>query len=449
MAWPHQTSEILQTSLTCLQVVSMLTISEEVEMNHLDPQLLTPPNCVNGSRFLSLDLQETRQNPAGVTGIPDTNIVLPTARTLSPETFAKVSGVAAAVVYATGFLIDFTHSQRLGIGDGVGDLFKAKHMLVGTIYWLLLILIGIPTFAFTNMYVRNKEVNLKRAQGEKEPLLISLSGLLISLQLLGLLYLVTLVAPPRFLSRQAFWVGLNFFFSVPILGRIYALIRGLRDPETYKKRNKFWRTACYLSSRSWCLRPQVSYSAPGSWKTVRIMLLVLTLAIDWRCLAAERLMPVVLAMFWNAKILIGILVFMASVIFQYRDRSSRAKTSADKRSLWQLCGAKLVIAFVFSVIGFAYSVYPFIPSERGGGNYMHAPDVVLWVKNETADIPDALIEEYRAGVKITKPVKLVEQTTAWLYIASPPGAQYPAEWRPDITCVRKDLVTSMKFVAVE
>src|SRR5579864_4510983 len=124
---------------TYWQIVSILTLSEH--MSDLHSQLLTPTNGVNGSPSLpALDVREARKGPPGGAGIADKSIMLQTARTLSLEAFAKVSGVAAAVVYATGFLIDFTHSQRLGIGDGVEDLFKAKHMLVGTIYWLLLIL---------------------------------------------------------------------------------------------------------------------------------------------------------------------------------------------------------------------------------------------------------------------------------------------------------------------
>ena len=378
---------------------------------------------------------------------PNGNSTQQISRTLSIEAVARASGAVAAIIYATGFLVDFTHSQRLGIGDGLGDLFRAKHMLVGALYWLLITLIGIPSIAFAKIWLRNRQVNINKPIGNKEPLIMTWAGLLTSLQLLGLLYVVTLVAPPGFLSRQAFWVGLNFALSVLGLGRIYFLIRSLRSPETYKKEGPLWKMACFLSSFSWRLRREVSYNPPGSWKTVRLMVLILTLVIDWQCLQAEHLMPMILALLWKAKILIGIFIFMGHVTFQYWDRSNRITDPGDKHALWLICGAKLTLSFIFSIIGFAYSVYPFIPAERGGGNYTHASDVRLRIKSEASEIPETLVEEHQGSVSITRPLKLIEQTSVWVYVAPGPVPDIPADWKPDIVAVRKDLVTSMRFVS--
>jgi hypothetical protein len=401
-------------------------------------------SATNGNNLLPvLDQQENKNGNGSLAG----NSVPPIPHTLSVEGVAKASGAVAAIIYATGFLIDYTHSQRLGIGDGLGDLFRGKHMLVGALYWLLVVLIGIPSIAFVKIWLRNRQVNVSKSDGNKEPLIMTWAGLLTSLQLLGLLYVVTLVAPPGFVSRQAFWVGLNFGFSVLGLGRIYFLLRSLRSPATYEKKGVLWRLACSLSAYNWRFRRAVSYNPAGSWKTVRIMVLILTLVIDWRCLEAERLMPVILALLWKAKILIGIFIFMGHVAFQYWDRITRAIDPGDKRALWFICGAKLTLSFIFSVIGFAYSVYPFIPAERGGGNYTHASDVRLWIKSDAGETPETLIEQHKGNVSITRPLKLIEQTSVWVYVAPGPVPDIPADWKPEIVAVRKELVTSMKLIS--
>jgi hypothetical protein len=364
----------------------------------------------------------------------------------SVETFVKASGTAIALVYATGFLINFTHAQRLGIGDEIVDLFRAKHMLVGTLYWLIPVLFGIPSWAYTTMYLRNRKINAKRRPGDKEPMLITLTGLLTSLQLLGLIYIVTLVAPPHFLSRQAVWVELNFLISVVILGIIYFFMRAVRNPETYKRQNRLWKGLCFLSSRDWLLRRHCAYSAPGSWRGVRAMLLLLTLVIDWRCLEAEGLVNTFGEMLWNAKILIAIFLFMGFLPYQYWDRSRRANHRSDKNSLWYACAAYLLALYVFSVIGFAYALYPFIPAERGGGNYTHSPDVQLHLKSQPETVPNKIIERNSAGILISKPVKLIEQSSSWIYISLGPDEHNPAHWKPDIMAIRKELVVSMIFV---
>lgn len=365
---------------------------------------------------------------------------------ISGEGVAKILAGVAAVVYATGFLIGFTYTQRLGIGDGLGDLFRARHMLVGTFYWLIWLLVGVPSWAFANIYLRNKKVNASRSEGDKEPLIMTRLGLLITLQLLGLLYLVTLVAPPRFMSRQAGWVGLNFFFSVFALGGVFVLIRGLRQPNTYTKMKWWWRLPTYLANLSWRVQ-RVPYNPVTTWTPVRAALFVLTLVIDWRCLQAEELWPVIWALLWRAKILIGILTFMAYLPYQYWTRSRRAKHTADKRALGYYYAAQMITLFVFSVIAFAYSVYVFIPSERGGGNYTHSPKVVLRLKNDsTAGIGGSLITRNETGVTITEPLILIEQTSAWLHVSPTPVPRNPGEWMPNIVSVRKDLVASMTFV---
>ena len=111
------------------------------------------------------------------------------------------------------------------------------------------------------------------------------------------------------------------------------MIRGVRNPETYKRQSRFWKAVCLLSSRDWLFRRHFAYSIPGSWRPVRAMLLLLTLVINWRCLDAEGLLSTFGEMLWNAKILIAIFLFMGFLPYQYWDRSQRAKSRLDKKSI--------------------------------------------------------------------------------------------------------------------
>jgi len=350
------------------------------------------------------------------------------------ETVAKSLAAMVATILATGFLIILTYTGRLGMHDS--DFFKSKYVLVGVFYWLIPILFGLPIFAWSGIHTRSKRSGLRPT--------MTLGGLLTTLQLLIFFYVVALVAPPGFLSTQFHFICVNLALTTLGLGVIYGLIRRLREPETHRSQNWFWRLISWLSLRN-CLGQRLSApGASGTWRIVRWTLLAGVLLLDVQCL--WPLMPLISAVLLRARIPIAIFAFMGHLIYQFRGRTQRAADPDDKRALWYLAGAMLLPLYIFSVIGFAYAIYPFIPAERGGANYIHSPNVVVWISDNDV-IPASLIDVRKEKVSRTQPMKLIEQTPTTIYIAPRPASDRVLRWNPHIYSVPRQSIAGMEFEA--
>jgi hypothetical protein len=358
-------------------------------------------------------------------------------QTSSILTAVKVSGAAMAAIYGTGFLISLTHAGRLGLRDG--ELFKPIYVLVGALYWLIPILFGLPTFAWLGIFLRSKKKTGQRPA-------MTLGGLLTNLQFLMLLFVVTLVAPPGFLAENFSYIFWNLMLSAVGLGGIYVLLRRLRLADTYGSENLFWRSVCRLSTLDCRFRSIPLSGLPDGWRVVRWMLLAGVLAIDLLCL--HPLFPLLLRMAVRAKVPIIIFIFSGHLIYQFWSRVQRASDPQDKRALWLVGGAMLIGMYLFSVLGFAYAIYPFIPAERGGGNYEHSPSVVLSVLDEDKTLPPELVDTRTGKFARTIPLKLLEQTSAWIYVAAQPSSP-PPKWKPRIVAIPRNAVNMMKFKEAE
>ena len=110
------------------------------------------------------------------------------------ESLAKLSVAVGAVIYASGFLIVFTFLERLGIRD-FGNLFKAKYIHVGILYWLIPVL-GLPIYAYDTAAERYQLRN-RYTQTPEVPTFTKTSTF-VCLQFLTLLYAVVLFGTARF-----------------------------------------------------------------------------------------------------------------------------------------------------------------------------------------------------------------------------------------------------------
>jgi hypothetical protein len=162
----------------------------------------------------------------------------------------------------------------------------------------------------------------------------------------------------------------------------------------------------------------------------------------------QPLFPLLLRLALRAKVPIVIFIFSGHLSYQFWSRVQRASDQQDKRALWLVGGAMLVGMYLFSVLGFAYAIYPFIPAERGGGNYEHSPSVVLSVLDEDKTLPPELVDTHTGKFARTIPLKLLEQTSAWIYVAAQPSSPAP-KWKPHIVAIPRNAVNLMKFKDAE
>jgi hypothetical protein len=101
------------------------------------------------------------------------------------------------------------------------------------------------------------------------------------------------------------------------------------------------------------------------------------------------------------------------------------------------------IFYLLSVLSFSLWVYPFIPSQRGGGDYTESRRAVLYFTQEAAGFLPADI----ADGKKTVPLVILEETPQLIFVADPTKDGGPERWReepvprvPVIEIPRSDIV---------
>ena len=174
-------------------------------------------------------------------------------------------------------------------------------------------------------------------------------------------------------------------------------------------------------------------------------------------------------------IVVGLAFMLAGVvIWRFEDHLSKQSNPdpLDRRDIILIGTAIITGCYLFSTIGFALTIYPFVPAERGGGNYFHSPNIALDL-GDASGFPEDLLQPREVSEKAVEPVsvrvyepsqlqgfvqnrtaksqvrrslplKLLEQTSAWIYVAPPKGADSFADWHPRIIAVKATAVSEIE-----
>ena len=380
------------------------------------------------------------------------------------ESIAKLTVAVGAVIYASGFLIVFTFLERLGIRDA-GDLFKAKYIHVGVLYWLIPVLVGLPLYAYSTgndrYKTRNKDLTVKEIP------VFTRTSTFVAVQFLVFLYIVILLAPPGFVPEHLWLIGANCALTFIGIRIINTLAERFRNPDTYRDRSWSWRLECFLAKRTWCLRHNVQ--PPNNWETVRYIHLVALIYFDV-LFCFQPLFSYILPPLKRGIVMIFVFLVAGIVLKRFAALLAKLPDEIDKTSV-RLLGISIAAGCsLFTMVGFAYAVYPYVPSERGGGNYADAPKVALTL-NDPTGVPRDLFDCTSSSAKKadthiadhvnrertlvdpaakrveqyerTKPLTVIEQTSSWVYVAMPQGTADPASWKPEIVALRVGTIQNM------
>lgn len=363
------------------------------------------------------------------------------------ESVLQSLAAVIGLVYATGFLIIFTFQWRLGIRD-IGDFFRAKYIYVGALYWLIPSTILFPVLALVGLnrrYEAKYPTLLKRI---KHPPLVRTTSVIGSLQFVLLLSLALLVSSPGFGSDRSYYILANAVMTVGGFYLANRFARRVRDDRHRTKTRWGRRLARIAAFRLGPWRIRSKRFGPyhnRDFFLVRCLLLVCLSAIGAVCIA-----PVfydIAAMAWSAKV--SIVIAGTAIYAAIRLRLAMdGQTADDKRALWWIGGTLISACYFFSVIGFAYTVYPLIPADRAGGDFRRTPKLVLFFPKETQVSPDLIAEVTETQIR-TKPARIVEQTQDWLYLAL--SEDNEDDWKSNVWdihlfAVRRDVVDSINII---
>ena len=127
--------------------------------------------------------------------------------------------------------------------------------------------------------------------------------------------------------------------------------------------------------------------------------------------------------------------FFSVLVFAIAHRLStwsRRMPDANARIAWWAAGACLIAAtYYLSIVSFAYHVYPYIPADKGGGDYTEATLVTIHFHGDAVVPLEMLAPGGGASTdsKQSKPVIIIEETPTSVYIADPTDAGGPYSWR--------------------
>ncbi len=347
----------------------------------------------------------------------------------APEWFLATAGL----IYATGFLVVFTFFARLGIREAGTEFFKVKYVHVGILCLIIPTLTALSTFALSYMSRMDSE---KKHDGQAGEIHIYLPSVVLTLNLIATFYIYVMFSPPGYFRTRGHLIPL--IFGITLLG--LAAVQQLT-------RKSF---VVFVGRRADRIK-EISATPEAIGSVLRWILCILVVVfLDrysfrglghdlWEMFTGNNT-------FRNGGYVFLIFVFL--MLFLYWRISRRSRMLSDHRlkiALWA-SGLSLMFATLYiCILTFSYSVYSYIPAERGGGSYVESAEVVLTFQGNPDVLPVNLLE----SASKSKPLLIIEETNASIYVADPNDAGGPAEWRrggrPNVIGIRREVVNSVEY----
>jgi hypothetical protein len=350
-----------------------------------------------------------------------------------------------ALVYSTGFLIQFTFFSSMNAKGAVNDLLKAKYIHAGFLFLqfpasLIAVVLG---FSIIKKRLRALKAGTVPTGAPPPDASIDLakvksyieSTLLFGTLLIGFYVLIAFARRGLFAEHQ--WLVI-LFFVVILVGttavRELEMIIKFSDPENMRKFGRGARWTCLLAA--WVIGGFLFY---------------------------PETIGVLVTMFGEGGYLCyGFLGLIGYLLHRMRKWSVEVPDPVMRYGLLTVGVATCGALYYMSVLSFAYRVYPFIPVVKGGGDYTDERAIILTFDERQANsVPEALVQRAAPAtdqlapanpmklVLTSQPVILIEETPTALFVASPKGSVDPVQWRnpapdkkPTVICVQRSLITS-------
>jgi hypothetical protein len=260
--------------------------------------------------------------------------------------------VLSGALYASGYTVILTASQRLGIVDPGNGVFKGKYLQAGAYCVAFILLVGAICFVAS---ARIAKAQYKEQYFNDElPLSRLLSPLLL---LIALLFQSFLIWPNR--ASWALLGGMISYFTFALAAALLGWF-DIKKPRT-SKLAAWVLTAFTLLIISSCVAIRFFYP-------LKRYMLIRFLIKKPGPMCQEGLAIAVLILLC---LFLGRLFYVLAHAYLH--------TSGEKRWFWCVLTMPLLLFGAYdAVIGFAVIIYPYIPFEKGGGDYQSVSTVCFY-----------------------------------------------------------------------
>lgn len=359
-----------------------------------------------------------------------TNTLATVARYIAP-----LFAVVIALTYGCGYLCLSTFLDRFGIHEPSGDFLKIRYIYTGILFLLFPITILVPLVitislkrsdikAHTKRVENLSSLNLGNIDEMLEDARVKVSSLVSYINLCVVLYVVFLLMPHELVQEKLKLIPLIIIVSLVLPLIVRRAIFTVIVPK-------------YTHVTSWIIR----------W------LLVLTIigGLDYWIFRGVRRQ--LLEMFFtDSGVLRGAsyyVIFVGLIPYMYWRSSRRVRLVdvARSRVEMRILNFCLNLMFCFmAILSFGLGVFPYIPSSKGGGNYMDSPTVMLKFRDGHVDMKDPINSELSESNEYI----VLDRTPESIFVAKITDAGGPRKWcelrrTPKIIEVRRDSIERIVF----
>ncbi|MGA3067363.1 MAG: hypothetical protein ABSF29_10995 [Tepidisphaeraceae bacterium] len=325
--------------------------------------------------------------------------------------------VGGALVYATGFLVDFTFCSLRGIQESTTTLLKAQYVYIG----LLCLLFPASCLTLIINFLRFRRNEKTKAMAYTPSLCMLL------LFAFDFYLLVAFSSVDLFSKRQ---IPIFALFICSMLG-VMALRKG-EDWLGAPQRNRVIKFVAKRITRV-------------MWNRIRWGMFVVSCGIT-------------VYVFWDLWGTLGDMILKGGYLYvgfigviglsawmTEKNLSNETYKSLRGVMLFMSVTTNAIFAYL-AVIAFAYRVYVYIPVGRGGGDYTAEKPAILWFDStELASVPDCLRDP--SDLHRSSPVIIIRDTPDWMYVASPNSDlkawRDPGQWPKNIVAIKQSAIISV------
>ena len=336
------------------------------------------------------------------------------------------------LVYSTGFLIVFTFLERFGLKEAGSEFFKVKYMHVGILFMMFPLITLVPTIA---MYFCKLTENINDLDVDKTDMQqtnpdvksnkefkLSIPSMILILNTLFVFYILVIFAPPSYVMQKHYL--LPALFAVPFVGLTFFH----------------------------CVIPSIiKEDKVQSIHTIARWFICGGLALPLDVYALFGISDILSEMLMEGGysfVLINMLI--GYIFWRFHKRSGDITSESSRKAFWIIGACVLFSLYYLSVLTFSYRVYPYMPASKGGGDYNHSVDAVIFIKERYKKSLPIELASPTSDIS-TKPFKVIEETNNSIFIANPLEQGGPNEWRrlklktPKIYEIRRDCIVDVVY----
>jgi hypothetical protein len=326
-----------------------------------------------------------------------------------------------ALVYLSGYLIDYYYSTALGISENGGDLLKLKYVQVGLNFIVLVLIFAGPSL-FDVFRLLGLFIHFSQTKAEVRSRSVRFFVSLFTVVYTTSIYSAFLFTPWHYFENNATRIHavLLLIFAVQI---IYIATIGLVERLEKKRGNKRRREANRkgkVRTEDWSAAKIVIALNSFDWVRIGLccVLIAFTVYVDSYVFGGLR--ATLYECFYEKR---GYVFFILCVLFGVLLYRAIGRIKAPPipfvQYLLVMAGSLLVI-FYLALISYAYFIFPYIPSVKGGADFTNAALVSVTFKNTVG---------VSGPVQIQNNVIYVYSSATSAYFAIPSQGSSPCNWR--------------------